>query len=266
MQSILEMCAQFILKAKLKDLVVRFGAKPDPGILDSIDLRARGFIKTDQAPVLVFEEGEIQLRLMHFSLCPSWSQEFPHKWSSYNARMSRPKGEKSKRASSSKSSSPVEEMIFQIPSWRDPFSKGRTCLVPMNAAIESSYFGDHKGEIIQIANKDDSVFYCAGIWDRWLNKETGEVKDGFALITDDPYPFVFKVGHDRSVLLLNIESGLEWLKNQKWNAKERFEFLKKNRIDIDWKSETERKMAKGWEKRAPTPEEISSIRVWEQSS
>lgn len=245
------MCAQFVLKAKANELAKRFGITiPQP--IDGWEIRPRGFIKTDLAPVIVFKDKQIQIREMAFSLCPTWSKEFPCKWSTYNARMERP----------NEKNNGEPEYIYQIPTWREAFTKGQTCLVPMNSAIESSYFGTHAGKMIRLNVKNDELFFVAGLWSDWVDKSTGEVKETFTLITDDPYDFFFKCGHDRSVFVINEEASLEWLRNEKFKPKERFDFLRENRISLDWDVSVDREMAKGWEKRKPTEDEIKSVKVW----
>jgi putative SOS response-associated peptidase YedK len=255
------MCAQFVLKINANVLSKKFGISI-PETLETFDLRVRGFIKTEQAPVIFSDFGKLKFKMMSFSLCPSWSQEFPYKWSSYNARMERPKADKNRKPIFDKAGRQISEYIYQVPTWRDSFAKGRLCLVPLNAAIESSYFGSHAGQIIQFSTQEDEPFYCLGLWDQWLDKQTGELKESFALLTDDPYEFFFRAGHDRSVLIVNDKSYDELLNNSKLTPKARFDLIRENRTSLNWKVETERSMAKGWEKKAPTSLEISNIKVW----
>ncbi len=245
------MCAQFILKTKANELSKKLGITiPQP--IKEWDLRVRGFIKTDLAPVIVEKNGKIEIREMAFSLCPSWSKEFPCKWSTYNARMERP---------SEKHPGKIEH-IFEVPTWRESFNEGKTCLIPMNAAIESSYFGSQAGNMIQLKVKKDELFFVVGLWSEWTDKSTGEIRETFTLITDDPYKFFFDCGHDRSVFVINPEKTEEWLTNKKFSSKQRFDFLKKNRTTLSWDVSVDRKMASGWEKRSPSQKEINSIKIW----
>jgi putative SOS response-associated peptidase YedK len=161
-----------------------------------------------------------------------------------------------------KKGKPVHEFIYEVATWKEPFTNAKTCLVPMTAAIESSYFGTHAGNIVQFSHKDSGIFYSIGLWSEWLDKTTGEVKETFTLITDDPYKFFFDTGHDRSVFVVKDSAMEEWLTNKKFTPKERFDFLRSNRTSIDWKVENEREMAKGWQKKAPTEAELSETKVW----
>lgn len=245
------MCAQFILKTEANELAKRFGITiPEP---TKFDLRARGFIKTDLAPVIIEKNGILQVKEMMFSLCPSWSKEFPCKWSTYNARMERPNPKNPGKP----------EFIYEVPTWRESFNSGKTCLVPMNSAIESSYFGSQAGNIIRLKTKEEELFFVAGLWSEWIDKVTGEVKETFTLLTDDPYKFFFDCGHDRSVFVIDEKKYEEWLRNKNFIPKDRFNFLRNNRTSLDWDVSVDRPMAKGWEKKKPTTEELSAIKLWD---
>lgn len=227
-----------------------------PADQGEFDLRVRGYMKTEKAPVIVSNpNGKFELKMMCFSLCPAWSKEFPAKFSTYNARMDRP---------STKSNAKIGEIerIYQVPTWREPFVNGQTCLIPMNSAIESSYFGKSAGKIIHFSTKDKSLYFVCGIWSTWLDKKSGEIHDTFALITDHPYKFFFEHGHDRSVLIINKSAQMDWLRNQKMKPEHRFDFLRQNRVTLDWDVQIDREMKSGWQKRAPDAEEIKNIQIW----
>ena len=242
------MCAHFTLKAKANELAKKFKIKISEDL--DFNVSVRGFMKTELAPIILFDKNRAIIKEACFSLVPSWSKEFPVKFTTYNARLERENPKTGK-----------PEFIYEVPTWKDSFSKGKTCFVPMNFAFESSYFGSHAGHIIKFSTTSETVFFAAGLYSEWLNKETGEVKETFTLLTDDPYPYFFKAGHDRSIIALDESVYDQWL-SSKMEPKERLLFLRKNRIDLDWKVETDRPMKAGWEKRAPTSEEISHIKVW----
>jgi len=235
-------------------LVDKFNIKlPERFTHSNFNLRVQGYLKTDEAPVIrTSHKGELELSMMKFSLCPSWSKEFPTKFTTYNARMER----KNKGR---------QELIFEVPTWKESFIQGQTCLVPLNAAIESSYFGLSAGKMIQFTQKENRVYYVVGLWASWLNKETGELIESFTLITDDPYDFFFKHGHDRSVFVISESAYQDWLTNREMKPLDRFQFLKNNRVDLDWSVTVDREMKPGWEKRAPTPDEIADIKIWKKS-
>lgn len=246
------MCAQFLIKIKRQELLNLFPSEFNENLPLEWDTTVRGFIKTDVAPVLIAENNNLVLKEMCFSLCPSWSKEFPYPWTTYNARMERPKP----------SHPNTTEYIYQVPTWRESFSKGQTCLIPMQGAIESSYFGSHAGKIIQFSQQSKELFFTVGIYSNWVNKQTGEIKSSFALITDDPSQFFFDCGHDRSIFCIDESSYETWLFGQNQTPKQRFDFLRKSRVNLHWDVSTEREMKTGWQKRAPRTDEINQVHIW----
>lgn len=220
----------------------------------AIDLRPQGFLKTNLAPV-IFQNShqQLEIKMMNFSFCPSWSKEFPVKFTTYNARMERPHPKIKDKT----------EYIYEVPTWKEAFIKGQTCLVPMTSAIESSYFGKSAGKMIGFHQKNSDVFFVAGLYNEWVNKTSGEIHDTFTLITDNPYRFFFEHGHDRSVFVINPDVNLIWLTDKKMTPQERFQFLRQNRVSLEWDVTVEREMKSGWEKRAPKDPEIQEIQVWD---
>src|SRR5690606_26241174 len=95
------------------------------------------------------DDGEVICSMMDFSLTPSWSKEYPAAFSTYNARLNRPKtkkipGKKSSEPLQDKAGQFVFEYIYEMPTWREPF-KQRRCLVPVSEFVESCYRGEYAG-------------------------------------------------------------------------------------------------------------------------
>nr|VFJ93864.1 MAG: Putative SOS response-associated peptidase YedK [Candidatus Kentron sp. LFY] len=259
------MCASYELRTKRQAIQELGIPVPETLAEDALGIVVRGYRKTDKAPVVVFENGRRALKEMCFSLCPRWSGEFPFRAATYNARMNRPKTDKKtgKPIRHPRTGRPLMEYIFEMPAWKASF-RDRHCLVPMSLAMEYSYFGAYAGNMVRFSKRDGALFLAIGIWDRWLQRDTGESVDSFAILTDDPYPFFYDSGHRRSLFVISENHWDAWLTGKFASPKDSYEFLRKNRIDLDWKAEIERPMRKGWEKRAPNPDEIEAIgaAVW----
>lgn len=243
------MCAQFVLKINADQISKKFGIKISNDI--DFNISPRGFLKTDLAPIIIFENNKLIIKESCFSLCPSWSKDFPCNFTTYNARLERVNSKTKKT-----------EYIYQVPTWKDSFNSGKTCLIPMQKAIESSYFGTHAGNMIGFKLKNDEVYYALGIFNEWVNKSTGEIHNTFALLTDDPYAFFFKSGHDRSIFLIDDSKINQWLEDSQMKPQDRFNFLRNNRIDKNWEVEIERPLKEGWQKRAPSADEIYAIKTF----
>lgn len=251
------MCSEFTSRFYSADGSLKDFGIDLPDGQDEFDLRVRGYMKTEQAPIIVAnDKGNFELKMMCFSLCPSWSKEFPAKFSTYNARMDRPATKKGAQVGQ-------VERIYQVPTWREPFVNGQTCLIPMNSAIESSYFGKSAGQIIHFSQKSGGLYFVCGLYSPWVNKETGEIHDTFTLITDNPYKFFFDHGHDRSVMVIEKQARERWLLDKKMKPEDRFNYLREHRVSLEWVVKKDRDMKAGWQKRAPNEQEISQIRVWE---
>ena len=54
-------------------------------------------------------------------------------------------------------------------------------------------------------------FAMAGIWDSWVNKETGEVTNSFAIITTVNNELLARIPHHRSPVILHREDEQDWL-------------------------------------------------------
>lgn len=261
------MCASFILQVNAKKLAAKYGLKvPNDLNVESWDFQPLGYMKTQEAPVIVGNKnGDKEVRLMRFSLCPSWSKEYPFKASSYNARMERPlerlNGETGKRevVLDPKTKTPVSEYIYQIPSWRSSFNSGMTCLVPITWAIESCHFGKSKGKVIKVSQESEEPYFAVGIWSEWTDKKSGEVHETFALITDNPYKYFFEHGHDRSIFIIPESERESWLFEKDMKPEWRFNFLRENRTSLDWKSTVVRELKKT---HSYTDEDLKAIKVW----
>lgn len=143
------------------------------------------------APVVVQMKEELVVRLMSFSLVPSWSKVRKPKFTTYNAR--------------------IEEVLSK-PTWREPFKRNH-CLVPIKYFVESVYDGPYAGHNISIEDSKHDLMTAAGIWDTWFDHETGEVIDSFAILTCEPPKEIFDAGHDRCPLFLKPSAWSQWLQS-----------------------------------------------------
>lgn len=56
-------------------------------------------------------------------------------------------------------------------------------------------------------------FAMAGIWDEWVNDQTGELTSSFAVITTASTPLMQEIKHHRSPLVLAQEEEQKWIDN-----------------------------------------------------
>lgn len=221
------MCAQYLIKIKLKELKEKFGIVIPEGlkISEVIDERV---LPHRFAPVLVGEGDKMILKLMNFSLIPSWSKERKVKFATHNARL---------------------ETLAEKPTWKKPF-ESQHALVPLTRFVEPIYENELAGNMVQFFEKSGELLFAAALYDRWKDVKTGEVVDSFSIITTEPPEFIAKAGHDRCPLFLKREAWGEWLSSQRKQASELTQFLKQHEMNFDFGVEIDRPLAPGWEKRA----------------
>ncbi|MFV8249891.1 SOS response-associated peptidase [Bdellovibrio bacteriovorus] len=180
-----------------------------------------------EAPVIVQENNENVLKMMRFSLLPSWSKEAKVKFATHNARL---------------------DTIDKKPTWKRPFM-GNHCLVPIEAFVEPIYENEHAGNMVRFSRSSGELLVAAGIYDIWTNKETGEQIESFSIITHEPPAFIAEVGHDRCPLFLPSSAFDAWLENRNDESQKIKDFLLQVREDVQFKVEIERPLKSGWEKR-----------------
>lgn len=93
-----------------------------------------------------------------------------------------------------------------------PFSKlldSKRCIVPADGFYEWKKKGN-----VKIPHRftlaDESLFAFAGLWDAWVDRNTGEIINSFTIITVKPNELVAPV-HDRMPAILTIENEKLWL-------------------------------------------------------
>lgn len=238
-----------------------------------INLRVHGYLKKERAPVVFLDSsGVLTIASKFFSLCPSWSRQWPFPFETYNARLTRPIKRSLLRdeaglfhevAQEREQPVQTEQLIYSVPSFRDAFKSGQTCLVPISAALESCYFGLSAGHIVRFSVLKESLFFALGLWNDWVDPMSGEIFPTFTLLTDEPDDFVKSHGHDRSIVVIDANNWEHWLRSSKLSMHQRFEWIRQKRIQPRWNVEVERALKSGWQKKAPTAEEIRQIKTWQ---
>lgn len=133
------------------------------------------------------ETGRRSLDLLAWGLIPSWCKDTKGGRKPINARA---------------------ETIAELPTFRAAY-RSRRCIVPVDNFFEWKALGGRK-QPYAIGMKDGSPFALGGIWENWLNPETGEWMRTFAVITVAANELMGTI-HDRMPLILPREAYLRWL-------------------------------------------------------
>lgn len=103
------------------------------------------------------------------------------------------------------------DSLFTKPSFKS--AKYRRCLIP----ISGFYEWRHHTKTIKVPHyitlKERSVFYLGGVWDEWLNKDTGELVQTCSIVTTEANETMEYIHNTkkRMPLILRKEDEAKWL-------------------------------------------------------
>ncbi len=178
------MCGRFAL-AEARELKQRFHTKNSvpEGVRPNFNAAP-----TQDLPVIIETDGKPEIRVMHWGLVPIWAKDKPRfAFSTFNARAA---------------------SLTEKPMWKKLFP-ARRCLVPATGFYEWQKRGSEKQPFYIHAGKEP-IFAMAGLYDEWIDKETGEVFDSFTIITTEPNREMKSI-HDRMPVILDRDEEAVWL-------------------------------------------------------
>ena len=191
------MCGRYVVISKLKVIQKRFKTLPAPedlfGPMNNISIG-------DRAPVITNEVPD-QLQLFQFGMTPFWAKKRMY---FFNARS---------EGDHNKDNDPKFTGTMGIitkPAFRQAI-RSKRCLIIADAFIEGPQKEKLSKPYLVYMKDKNRPFAMAGIWDNWVNKETGEVTSSFAIITTVANDLLQKIGHHRSPVILSEEQEQAWL-------------------------------------------------------
>ena len=178
------MCGRYSL-TQMQGLTKRFLLNEDRAKVSAL-LKLFNIAPTEEAPVVIEEDGRRILTNMTFGLVPSWAKDVKIGAQCINARA---------------------ETVAEKPAFKDAFRR-RRCLV----ATDGYYEWKHEGKAkipYRVTMKDDGLFAFAGLWDRWTRPDGKELQS-FTIITTDTNGLT-KEFHDRMPVIVAPENESLWL-------------------------------------------------------
>jgi len=149
---------------------------------------------TEQIVVLRLDEaGEPELVSMRWWLTPFWSKEVSTRYSMFNAK---------------------SETAAKSPAFREPYRK-RRCVVPVCGFYEWIRQNNQKLPYY-ITPKEDPGMLLAGLWDHWVNKDSGEVLESFTILTAAAAPGMEFI-HSRQPVMLAVSDARAWMDPENGN-------------------------------------------------
>lgn len=182
-----------------------------------------------EAPIV--HDDDFKIAPMHFSLKPP-----SMKYATFNARLYDYDLKTDKVVS-----------IAEKRTWKKPLAETR-CLVPMSGFVEPIYTGEHAGEMVEFKDRKLPLLFAAGIYETSMDPKTGRPYTGFSIIMDHPNDFIRKTGHHRQPVFLKRDAFGDWL-SADLQTDDAIQILNTAKQPLDLTVKTDRKMAKGWEKR-----------------
>lgn len=191
------MCGRYVVISKLKVIQKRFKALPPP---DGLFAPMSNISIGDKALVITNEQPD-QLQLFQFGMTPSWAKK---KMYLFNARS---EGDHNKENDPSYTGAMG---IISKPAFRTSIRRKR-CLIIADAFMEGSKKEKLSKPFLIYMREKNRPFAFAGVWDEWINKETGEVSSSYSIITTTANQLLQKIGHHRSPVILDESDEQIWL-------------------------------------------------------
>lgn len=186
------MCFNISIAKEKKTLEKRFKAKFQEGIKFEPNYFLSAFAKPYVPVITNNKPNEIQL--FKWGLIPHWVRT-----------------EEQAKDLSTKTFNARVETAKEKPSFRDAM-KSKHCLVLANGFFEWKTEGKNKIPHY-IYQEEMQPFAFAGIWNEWVNKESGEIHNTFSILTQDANPFMANIHNTKKRQPIILTEGVEqdWL-------------------------------------------------------
>lgn len=198
------MCGRYALSANAQDISLEFGTdgKPEaflPSDWNISPTKKIYFVKGMDSAGL-----NRRIEIGSWGLVPSWSKDSSRAASAINARV---------------------ESVSEKPSFRSAF-KSRRCLIPANGYYEwATEVGSFKPkQPFYISNQNSSLLSMAGIYEEWVNPQSGEILTSTSIITRESTGEIAKI-HHRMPVILPKDRWASWLSSDSLNQDRINEYL-----------------------------------------
>ena len=181
------MCGRLSIAIPVTDLARAFPEVDGEDALGALDLPRYNVAPTRPVPALVASPDGTQWAALDWWLTPRWARERTHKYATFNARA---------------------ETVATASAFRASF-RDRRCLVIATSFFEWQRRGGEK-QPYAIGLADRSPLALAGVWDRWTDRDTGEVIESCAVVTTEPNTLMADI-HDRIPVVVGPDEREVWL-------------------------------------------------------
>lgn len=179
------MCGRFVSKAKKEEIENEFEVEIGD---DSLIVPRYNIAPTQLIAAITELENTREILLFKWGLVPKWAKDESMSSKLINARA---------------------ETLREKPSFRDAF-RSRRCIIPTSGFYEWQKTEKGAKQPFYFYLKEKEVFGFAGLWEEWLNKETGELTETCTIITTESND-VLKPVHERMPVILKTDFYEQWL-------------------------------------------------------
>lgn len=175
------------------ELQNRFKATPDNALKFQPQNQINGF-DFPETPVIIDEAPQI-ITHYNWGLIPAWAKDEEIQKYTLNARI---------------------ETVNEKPSFKNSVNK--RCLVIANGYFEWQWL-DPKGKNKQkyeLCLPNEELFAFAGLYSHWVDKNTGELKNTYTILTTEASPLLAKIhNHNKRMpVVLKQEDESKWLQHE----------------------------------------------------
>lgn len=175
------------------EVAKRFNATIDPTFDFKTSSHISGF-DYPSTPVIIDEKPSI-ITHYQWGLIPSWATDQEIKKYTLNAKI---------------------ETVNTKPSFKNSVNK--RCLVIANGYYEWQWL-DPKGKAKQkyeLCLPNEALFAFAGLYSHWVDKETGEIKNTYTILTTEANPLLAEIHNHkkRMPVVLKREDESKWLEHE----------------------------------------------------
>ena len=176
------MCGRFAQITPTGDLIKIFE------VTNSLPLQPRfNIAPTEVVAVIRAFDHHRQLAILRWGLIPRWANDLSIGYKTFNAR---------------------SETAHIKPSFKAAL-KARRCLIPASGFYEWDKIGKFK-QPYYISRNDGCPMALAGLWDQWVDRQSGEIIESCTILTTSANRTVGRI-HDRMPVILEPNDYGLWL-------------------------------------------------------
>lgn len=191
------MCYHYSIAKTADQIAASYGIALKPGAINPEPLfyHANGF-NFSSLPVVSqdYNKSELNLEFMNWGMIPGWT-----------------KGEEQASKIRGLTLNARSETIDSKPSFRSSF-RYRPCLLPASGYFEWMHYKGRKYPFY-IYLPGSPLFSIAGLWDQWVNEQSGEIVRTFSVVTCEANSFAAKIHNTKKRMPVILEPDYEetWL-------------------------------------------------------